>query len=182
MRTELLLAGSGGRGVILAGAIMAKAASKAGLNAAYGAIYGAEVRGGLTAAEIVVCDHQVDFPFPERPHLTFAFDQKSYHRYVLEHEPRKLLLLDGDYIQTEKEHTVPVIRVPFTEMASDKLGRPTVANIIVVGFIAGLTGLFQHEHGLDALREDVSEKFFQMDATALSLGFDKAKDYVQHWK
>ncbi|MGB9590323.1 MAG: 2-oxoacid:acceptor oxidoreductase family protein, partial [Candidatus Hydrothermia bacterium] len=65
MRTEILMAGSGGRGVVLAGAVLAKAAAKSGRFASYGAIYGAEVRGGLTAAEIVISDEPIDFPFPE---------------------------------------------------------------------------------------------------------------------
>ena len=171
MRTEILLAGTGGRGVILAGALFSKASSKAGLNASYGAIYGAEVRGGLTAAEIVVSPEPIDFPMVEVPDVSFAFDQRSYEAYVLPKEPRRLVLLDGDFIELKKEHEVEVRRVPFTLLASKELGSERVANLALLGYLAAITGLFGPEEMAQALKEDVSPKYQEINLRAFELGY-----------
>jgi len=181
MRTEILMAGSGGRGVILSGAVLARAAAKAGLNAAYGAIYGAEVRGGLTAAEVVISDQPIDFPFPETPDISFVFDQKSYEKYVVGHEPRKLLILDGDFITTSANVPVPVLRFPFTVISSDEIGNPVVANVVVFGFVAGLLGIIGPQHGESALREEIPGKHLEMNIRAFTLGYERARDHAQYW-
>jgi len=171
MRTEILLAGTGGRGVILAGALFSKAASKAGLNASYSAIYGAEVRGGLTAAEIVVSPELIDFPMVEEPFISFAFDQRSYDAYVLPKEPKRLVLLDGDFVQTKRQHSAEVRRVPFTVLVSRELGNERVANLAVLGYLASITGLFGPEEMAATLREDVSPKFYEVNLRAFELGY-----------
>lgn len=181
MRTEILMAGSGGRGIILAGAVLAKAAGKSGKYAAYGAIYGAEVRGGLTAAEIVISDEPIDFPFPETPALTFAFDQSSYEKYVLPNEPGRLLLLDGDFIELKKEHTARVLRLPFTILASDKIGNPVMANMVVIGFIAGLTGATGPEGAAQALSEDVSPRFLEGNSQAFKIGYEMSHEFSEYY-
>jgi 2-oxoglutarate ferredoxin oxidoreductase subunit gamma len=181
MRTEILMAGSGGRGVVLAGAVLAKAAAKSGKYASYGAIYGAEVRGGLTAAEIVVSEEPIDFPFPETPAITFAFDQGSYEKYVLPHEPSRLLLLDGDFIELKKEHTARVLRFPFTLLASDEIGNPVMANMVAIGFIAGLTRTTDPEHAAQALSEDVSSRFLEGNSRAFNMGYERSKEFLEYY-
>ncbi len=181
MRTEILMAGSGGRGVVLAGAVLAKAAAKAGRFASYGAIYGAEVRGGLTAAEIVVSDEPIDFPFPETPAITFVFDQASYDKYVLPHEPTRLLLLDGEFVELKKNHTARVLRFPFTLLASEEIGSPIMANMLAIGFIAGLTGVADPEHAARALSEDVSPRFLEGNSEAFKMGYDRSNEFLEYY-
>ncbi len=171
MRTELLLTGTGGRGVILAGALLSKAASKAGLNASYSAIYGAEVRGGLTAAEVVVSPEPIDFPMVESPLVSFAFDQRSYDAYILPREPERLVLLDGDFVELKREHRVEVRRVPFTVSVTKELGTEKVANLAVLGYLASILGLFGPEEMAQTLREDVAPKFFDLNLRAFNLGY-----------
>ncbi len=175
------MAGSGGRGVVLAGAVLAKAAAKAGGFASYGAIYGAEVRGGLTAAEIVASDEPIDFPFPETPALTFAFDQSSYEKYALPHEPTRLLLLDGEFVELKRKHTARVLRFPFTLMASDEIGNPVMANMVAIGFIAGLTGIADPESARQALSEDVSPRFLESNSRAFNMGYEKSHEFTEYY-
>jgi 2-oxoglutarate ferredoxin oxidoreductase subunit gamma len=181
MRTEILMAGSGGRGVVLAGAVLAKAAGKSGKYASYGAIYGAEVRGGLTAAEIVVSEEPIDFPLVETPAITFVFDQGSYEKYALPQEPRRLLLLDGDFIELRKDHAVRVLRFPFTLLASEEIGNPMMANMVAIGFIAGLTRVADPESAAEALSEDVSRRFLEGNTRAFKVGYERSHEFLEYY-
>ncbi|MEO0146570.1 MAG: 2-oxoacid:acceptor oxidoreductase family protein [candidate division WOR-3 bacterium] len=181
MRTERLMAGSGGRGVILAGAVLAKAAAKSGRFASYGAIYGAEVRGGLTAAEIVISGEPIDFPFPETPELSFAFDQASYEKYILPHEPDRLILLDGDFIELKADHRAKVLRFPFTILTNEHLGNPVMANMMVIGFIAGITGTADPDSARAALSEDVSPRFLEPNHKAFLMGYERSSEFHEYY-
>ena len=60
---EIELAGEGGQGVVLAAIILADAAATFdGRFAAQSASYGPEARGGLTKSEVVISDHEIDYP------------------------------------------------------------------------------------------------------------------------
>lgn len=153
------------------GAVAARAAAEAGKRASYGAIYGAEVRGGLTAAQVVVDEEEVDFPFVERPHLAFAFDQRSYEAHVKPNPPSRYLVVDGDYVDPEPGE-FQLLRLPATYRVDQELGTPAVANMMVLGFVARLMGLFDPEAFERALRTEVSAKFFQLDMRAFWMGYE----------
>ena len=62
MRTEVRIAGFGGQGIVLAGAILGEAAILAGLEAVQTQSYGPESRGGAARSEVVISERAVDYP------------------------------------------------------------------------------------------------------------------------
>ena len=59
MRKEIVLSGTGGQGVILAGLILAEAAVAEGLNATHNQSYGPEARGGASRAEVILSTDEI---------------------------------------------------------------------------------------------------------------------------
>ena len=64
---EVVIAGFGGQGVILAGKLLAQAAMRAGREVTYMPAYGAEVRGGTANCMVVISDRQIACPVVSAP-------------------------------------------------------------------------------------------------------------------
>ncbi|MBI4800555.1 MAG: 2-oxoacid:acceptor oxidoreductase family protein, partial [Desulfarculus sp.] len=92
---EIMLAGLGGQGVILAGALLGQAAVAAGLHAAGASSYGAQARGSLSRAELIIAIEPIDYPRVEYPHLLVAMCQEALEAHAGLLAPGGLLLWDS---------------------------------------------------------------------------------------
>jgi 2-oxoglutarate ferredoxin oxidoreductase subunit gamma len=137
-RFEVLLAGTGGQGVIMAAVILAEAAATHdGKNAAQTQSYAPAVRGGACQAEVVICDDEIDYPKVTHADALLAMSQEACDRY----EP--LLKADGvlivDSILVERVPRAQAHEVPLTEIAEQESGRRVTANLVGLGVLVGLT-------------------------------------------
>ena len=78
---QVLLAGSGGQGVILTGKLLATAAVAEGYNATYIPSYGAEVRGGTAHCHVKIGTGQIGSPIVEDATLLVAMNEPSYRAF-----------------------------------------------------------------------------------------------------
>ena len=62
MMKQIVLSGTGGQGLILAGIILAEAAVLDGKQAIQTQSYGPEARGGASKAEVIISDEAIDYP------------------------------------------------------------------------------------------------------------------------
>ena len=67
MTTEIIFAGFGGQGVILAGKILALAGMSEDKYVSHIPSYGAEMRGGTANCSVIVSDEEVASPVIEKP-------------------------------------------------------------------------------------------------------------------
>mgnify|MGYP003293417474 FL=1 len=67
MTTEIIFAGFGGQGVILAGKILALAGMSEDKNVSHIPSYGAEMRGGTANCSVIVSDEEIASPVIEKP-------------------------------------------------------------------------------------------------------------------
>ncbi|MBU1740547.1 MAG: 2-oxoacid:acceptor oxidoreductase family protein, partial [Proteobacteria bacterium] len=75
-RIEIILAGSGGQGMILAGLILAEAAGLYdGRQVAMVQNYGPEARGGTSKAEVILSDQTIDYPLCTAVDVLLALTQ-----------------------------------------------------------------------------------------------------------
>ena len=74
---EILLAGSGGQGVILTGKLLAQAAVAEGFNATYIPSYGAEVRGGTAHCHVKMGHRPIGSPIVEDATVLVAMNEPS---------------------------------------------------------------------------------------------------------
>ena len=64
---EVVIAGFGGQGIILAGKLLAQTAMLSGMETTYMPSYGAEMRGGTANSMIIIADQPVASPLVTRP-------------------------------------------------------------------------------------------------------------------
>ena len=137
-RYDIRLSGSGGQGLILMGLILAEAIGiYDGKFVAQTQSYGPEARGGVSKAEVVVSDEEIDYPKAMALDLLLCLNQKSCDEYYLDLKPDGILIVDSTLVQQ-----VPVpeaFQIPFTRIARDKLKREMAANIVALGAITKLT-------------------------------------------
>ncbi|MHC4463305.1 MAG: 2-oxoacid:acceptor oxidoreductase family protein, partial [Planctomycetota bacterium] len=64
---EVIIAGFGGQGILLAGKLLAQTAMKAGKEVTFMPAYGAEVRGGTSNCAVIVADEPIASPIVSKP-------------------------------------------------------------------------------------------------------------------
>ena len=168
MQNELRLSGSGGQGLILAGVILAEAAVLDGKKAIQSQSYGPEARGGASKAEVIISDHEIDFIKVQNCDLLLCLTQDAYDKYGK--DPCKVLIVDENltlkYPEPEK-----VLKLPIIDTASNKLGRPMVANIVALGAINGLLKLVSKESLAEAVLDRVPKGTEELNKKALEEGY-----------
>ena len=82
-RYELRFSGAGGQGLILAGVIMAEAASiYDGKQAVQSQSYGPEARGGASKSEVIISDDAIDYPEGNRGRCAAGADPGSLRQVL----------------------------------------------------------------------------------------------------
>lgn len=174
-RYEIRFSGSGGQGMILAGIIMAEAASIYGdKNAAQSQSYGPESRGGASKSEVIISEQDIDYPKATSIDCMLALTQEACTKYHDDIKKDGILLVDSTYVTDLPEGDFKVISEPIIETARDELGKIITANIISLGMIAELTGVVSRESIEQAVLSRVPPAFLDLNKKALAVGFDRA--------
>lgn len=138
---EILLAGSGGQGVILAGKMLAQAAVAEGWNATYIPAYGPEVRGGTAFCHVKVGHRPIGSPIVEDASILVAMNEPSYKTFCSLLRKGSTLVVNSSLVPTVGKHPgVKIVSRELTKIASD-MGSLRSANMLAFGLCAGLLGL-----------------------------------------
>ncbi len=178
-RREILIAGFGGQGVILAGYVLGKAASVYdGKEAALVQSYGPESRGGACKAEVVISDGQVDYPRTTEPEVMVVMAQEGYHTYAAQRPKGCLLIIDEDLVEpTEEREGMKLLKIPATRLA-EQLGRKIVANMVMLGFLTSVTGIVSMEAMKQSIATSVPRGTEQLNLKAFEMGYEYAQRLV----
>jgi 2-oxoglutarate ferredoxin oxidoreductase subunit gamma len=166
---ELRLSGSGGQGLILAGVIIAEAALLDGKNAVQSQSYGPEARGGASRAEIIISSHSIDFIKVQSADMLLCLTQTAYDRYAKE---AAAVLIADEGIELKYHEPDKAIRIPILSTASEKLGRPMVANIVALGAVNAILKLVSRESLEKAVLGRVPKGTEELNSKALAYGYE----------
>jgi 2-oxoglutarate ferredoxin oxidoreductase subunit gamma len=176
-RYEIRLSGSGGQGIVTAGIILAEAAGiHDGKFVCQTQSYGPEARGGVSKAEVVISDEEIDYPKAVKPDLLLAMNQKSCDTYFFDLKPAGLLVVDATLVK--QVPTTRAVSLPFTQIARDALGREYVANIVALGALAALTGVVSLQSLELAILERVPPGTEDLNRQALEAGVEAANKHL----
>lgn len=121
-KTQILLSGHGGQGVLLLGDYIAYSAMLDGNHVAYTPSYGPEARGGKAKCFVVISEGDIDTPIPEEPDVMIIMNQPSMD-FVPTLGKNGLLLYNSSLIEGEPQRSdIRKIAVPATGIA-DSLGK-----------------------------------------------------------
>lgn len=179
MRTEVLIAGFGGQGVLLAGNLLSYAAIDEGKNVSYFPAYGVEKRGGSATCTVVIADGAVGSPVLGHPAVLVVLNQASLERFGAKVRPGGLLIVNSSLVDTTElnRSDITVIPVPMNDIASD-LGDLRMVNMVAVGAYVALTGAVKMESLSAALTQALPERnhrFIPANVKAIETGAEVAK-------
>lgn len=170
-RTRLVLSGSGGQGVITAAIILAEAAViYENMNATQSQSYGAAARGGSTRSDVIISQSDIHYPVVNQPNILVCLTQEAYTNYSGIIRPGGILLTDSRFVQTFKKVDAKQIELPLYESVMEKIGKPIVFNICVLGALLGITELLKPESVMEVIKSRVPSDFIDMNNRALDLG------------
>ena len=177
-RLRLVFSGSGGQGVITAAIILAEAAVLyEGLNAVQSQSYGAAARGGATRSDIIISNSTIDYPKVIQPNLLVCLTQEAYNKFYEIIRPGGLLITDNRYVKTHKKVDAQQKEIPIYNKVMEKIGKPIVFNIAMLGTLISMTELVRPESIMKVLENRIPSDFLDMNRQALDLGMALGAEY-----
>jgi 2-oxoglutarate ferredoxin oxidoreductase subunit gamma len=178
MRYDVLIAGFGGQGVLLAGNLLSYAALDGGKNVSYFPAYGVEKRGGTATCTVVIADGAVGSPVVGAPSVLIALNQGSLDRFGTKVRPGGICIINSSLCDaaTLTRDDINVVCVAMNEIATD-LGDPRMVNMIALGSYVALTEAVSIASLADALKEALPERnhrFIPANVKAIETGAQMA--------
>ena len=172
-RTEILIGGVGGQGVILAGILLGTAATLfENKKAVQTQAYSSEQRGGMARAEVILSDEPVTDPQVRRPDILIALAQDAVNRHLKKIKPSGLLVMDSDLVKEVSPGDFQTLEIPATSLAENELGSIVVANLILLGGLIKKTGLLSVGAMEKAIEANVPPKAKAMNLKAFRRGLE----------
>jgi len=123
MKSEIIIAGHGGQGVLELANYLAYYELLKGKHVAYTPSYGPESRGGKVKCFVVSSDEEIDCPIVEEPGCLIVMNIPSMD-FIPLLKPGGLLLMNSSLIpESQIRDDIRVLKVPATEIA-DRLENP----------------------------------------------------------
>jgi len=182
---EILLAGSGGQGVGLAGVLLARSfAEEEGKNVLETEAYGISMRGGHSRSEVLVSSREIDDLRVTEPDILLVMSQAAADTFIPRVKKGGVILLDSTYVKDIPETEARIFAFPFTEEARS-LGREAIANVIALGATASISPVISKRSLENTLRKAFDSPARELNLQALDRGYElggKQKQGVRHGK
>jgi 2-oxoglutarate ferredoxin oxidoreductase subunit gamma len=170
-RCRIVFSGSGGQGLISAAILLAEAAVLyEGLEAVQSQSYGAAARGGATRSDVIISDEVINMPKVFQPNVLMCFTQEAYNRFRGIVRPGGLLITDRRFVITTPKVDARQVELPLYQTVMEKIGKPVVFNISVLGALLAMKNLVSTESILKLLGERFPKAFLDMNKQALQIG------------
>jgi len=143
MLHEIIIAGSGGQGIMLMGQLLAYGAILENHEATFYPSYGPEMRGGTANCTVVISNERIGSPIRNSYSILIAMNQASLEKFENRIKPGGLAAYNSSLISQGPTRTdTSALKIPANRIASD-LGNAQAANMVVLGgslpFIEGIS-------------------------------------------
>ncbi len=159
MHEEIIVAGFGGQGVIMAGKLLCIAAMNEGKNVSHIPSYGAEMRGGTANCSVVISDEPIGSPVVPHPSVVVAMNAPSMRKFEPRLRKGGLLVYNSSLIDEKPQRDdIEVISIDANDI-SEAEGSSKAANMAAVGrLLAAKPEIASLDSVIDALKVAVSKR------------------------
>jgi len=170
-RTEILIGGVGGQGVVLSGILLGTAATLfEGKKAVQTQSYSSELRGGSARAEVIISEEPVSDPQVRRPDILIVLAEDALPKYIGRIKPKGLLVIDSDLVKGAKPGDYEILSISATGIADREMGNIVVANLIILGALIKKTNLLSVKSMEKAIEVSVPKKAIELNLNAFRRG------------
>ena len=178
MTEQVILAGFGGQGVLLAGQVLAHAGFLEDKNVSWLPSYGPEMRGGTANCAVIVSDEDVGSPIIVEADAAIVMNRPSMDKYEKYLRKGGLLIVNSTLIDKKAQRDdIDVIYVPASELA-EQAGNVKAANMVALGAYVQRSGVVGKQSVISALESIMGKKkakLIPLNEKALELGAACAK-------
>lgn len=168
LRTEILISGFGGQGVIRMGQILGLCAIKQGHRVTMLKSHGTETRGGYVRAQLVISPEYVDSPVVENADVFVAFSAPAYKKFF--DHCGGWILYDPEMVEAIRpEAPERHVAVPATALAKERFNNVLFANMIMLGALTRLAGL--DYAAMKVAMPEVIPRFHEQNLAAMDVGY-----------
>jgi 2-oxoglutarate ferredoxin oxidoreductase subunit gamma len=130
--TRILMAGSGGQGIVFLGKLLANAALETTPHITFFPSYGAEVRGGDSSCQVILSPIEIASPVSQEFDLMILMTPQGMEKFLPALAPKGVAAINSSLISCPP--APGRIQVQAT-CEADRLGDQRVANLIMLGAI-----------------------------------------------
>jgi len=155
MTEKTFMAGFGGQGIISLGQLWVYCGMKEGLQVTFFPFYGAEKRGGIARASVILSTEDISSPLVTQADSVVVMNSDSLPICERSLKPGGIMVINSSLVKTAPTRSdIRLLRIPANELA-DGIGDTRIANLVMMGALARITGAVK----LDKL-EDILTSFF----------------------
>ncbi|MDR1636361.1 MAG: 2-oxoacid:acceptor oxidoreductase family protein [Treponema sp.] len=174
MTEKSFFAGFGGQGIVSLGQIWVYCAMKEGKNVTFFPFYGAEKRGGVARASVIISDEEIASPLVTVPDSALVMNSDSLPICEGILKPGGILLINSTLVKEEpKRRDIRTVKLEATALA-EQIGNVRFANMVALGALARLTGalaLTETEGILKNFFSPDKHRFIPKNIEAIRVGY-----------
>lgn len=177
MDEKIIVAGSGGHGVLTMGVFLSKIGIHEGRNVTWLPTYGAEKRGGFSYCYICASDGIIYSPVVDTPTALIVFDQRAYETYTGKLND-KTLVVENCSLVTGCKSGGKKFSIPASEL-SNSMKFMRGMNMILAGAYIEASGIFKHESAYAVMEEMLkgrNNEIIEKNFIAYGMGVKYIKD------
>ncbi|MBQ8668843.1 2-oxoacid:acceptor oxidoreductase family protein [bacterium] len=176
MEKDFIIAGFGGQGVLLAGEVLANAFMIDDKKVTWYPSYGAEMRGGTVNCTVVMSDDEVSAVQKSKADYIIVLNQASFDKFTSWVRKGGSIIVNSSLANVKKTRDdINYVFVPITQMAQEKLENIKMSNILALGILSKVSGLFSLEILEKALNNVIPahrKNLIPKNIEALKLGYE----------
>lgn len=144
-RGEVIMAGIGGMGVLVAGQVLIWAASQQYKHVSYLPSYGMAKRGGSCESTIIFSNIKIASPLLDQAQVVLLLDSSQFARFEPRVRPGGLIIAEKVGLTAERErkdyklHALPGLQIAVS------IGSAVINNLILLGSYVAITGSIPQE-------------------------------------
>jgi 2-oxoacid:acceptor oxidoreductase gamma subunit (pyruvate/2-ketoisovalerate family) len=174
MLLRVLLAGSGGQGVLTIGNVLGNASMLDDYHVTYLPSYGAAMRGGTANCTLCISDEEIASPVASAPDVLLAMNQPSLISFISRLEPGGQLLYNADLVDIVPERgDIEMYAVPANRIARE-MENERSANMVMLGALIKMTTIIKVEtiNKSIEMRMGSKKKLAESSVNALKAGYE----------
>lgn len=162
MKTEIIISGFGGQGVLSMGKILAYSGLMENKEVTWMPAYGPEQRGGTANVTVIVSDQRISSPVLSLYDVAIVLNQPSLEKFESKVKPGGILIYDGYGIMNPPARKdITIYRIDAMDKATE-MKNSKVFNMIVLGGLLRVTLVVSTDGLNKALYKTLPERYHHL--------------------
>ena len=183
MKTEIIIAGFGGQGVLSMGKILAYSGLLENKEVTWMPAYGPEQRGGTANVTVIVSDERISSPILSKYDVAIVLNQPSLDKFMPKLKPGGILIYDGfGIVNPPQRDDIRIYRVDAMDKAAE-MKNAKVFNMIVLGALLKVCPIVSTDGLQKALYKTLPERhhgLIPLNMQAVEEGMKLVTNKQQH--